>query len=62
MLPQLVRQCKSSFIDLLESGCIDLLLANEEEAATLAVEMGLAQPAGACGSVVTYGRRVHVGV
>lgn len=38
---ELVRNCKESFLELLRSGTLDLLFANEEEAATLAVEMQL---------------------
>ncbi len=45
---QLVRNCKDAFLELLRSGSIDLLFANEEEAATLAVEMQLAPADGAC--------------
>mmetsp|Transcript_21380 Transcript_21380/g.46797 ORF Transcript_21380/g.46797 Transcript_21380/m.46797 type:complete len:380 (+) Transcript_21380:82-1221(+) len=38
---ELVRNCKDSFLSLLQSGCLDLLFANEVEAATLAVEFHL---------------------
>ncbi|GAX77562.1 hypothetical protein CEUSTIGMA_g5006.t1 [Chlamydomonas eustigma] len=38
---ELVRHCKSSLLDLLESGCLDIVFANEHEAAELALQLHL---------------------
>ena len=44
--PQLVRNCKASLIDLLESKCLDIVFANEHEVAELALVLQLVPPAG----------------
>jgi hypothetical protein len=43
---QLVRHCKDSFVELLRSGCLDLLFANQEEAVALADALALTAPEG----------------
>lgn len=43
---QLVRNCKDGFLELLKSGCLDLLFANQEEAVALSDILQLAKPDG----------------
>lgn len=45
---QLVRHCKDSFVELLKSGCLDLLFANQEEAVALADVLQLTKAEGVC--------------
>jgi hypothetical protein len=36
-----VRRCKDALLELLAAGCLDIVFANEEEAAELARQLGL---------------------
>lgn len=43
---ELVRNCLPALLELLTSGCIDVIFANEEEAMMLASELGLVEKGG----------------
>jgi sugar/nucleoside kinase (ribokinase family) len=49
---ELVRHCKASLMEILESGLLDLVFANEEEAAEMAVDLQL------CPSTSTHAQKV----
>ena len=49
---ELVRNCKESLMEILELGLLDLVFANEEEAAEMAVDLGL------CPSDSTHAQKV----
>ena len=46
MVQKLVRNCKTNIKDLVESKCLDIVFANEDEVAELALALQLAPTSG----------------